>query len=549
MTQNDTASRMLRGAFILTIASVLSKLLGTLQKIPLQNLAGDEVFGIYNTIYPFYLLLITISMGGFPIAISKFVAENEAVGNSIESDRVLRVSSLFIGSFGIVLGICTYVGSPLIARLIDNSHVTLAIRYVSVAFLFVPMMSLLRGFFQGHQNMVPTAVSQVIEQTVRVMVMIVLLLYMTANQSTTQTIAAGAIFGSAAGGAAGLLVMLIYWRRYVTKRPDRRKIKVEEMRSLSLKRESSWHLLRRILVYAIPICLASLAVPLMNLVDTFTLPRLLKMEGLSETGAMVQLGIYNRGIPLVQLVTMLAMSLSVLFIPALAEARVQGDSMLVKHQIRLSLRWFWLISLAASIGLCVLANPVNILLYQDAVGTITMRWIALTAAFSTVSLISAALLQGMGIVKAPAVHLLIGAVAKTLLNLWLIPQYGITGAAVASVVAHFIAATLNIMLLTRSSGLHLSMSATLLRPAIVITGLASAAGSARWVIYRILSAQGIESDRFIAAMESLGGVLAGLITFVVLVVLTRMVNEDELMMLPKVGHRLVKLLRTFHIIR
>ncbi|OAB42731.1 putative polysaccharide biosynthesis protein [Paenibacillus glacialis] len=561
----SVASKMLHGAFILTLATVLSKLIGTLQKIPLQNMGGDIVFGIYNTVYPFYLLVITLAIAGFPIAISKFVAENGAAGNDKENRRILRISSLFIGLLGIVLGLCTYVGAPLIASWIDNDHVVSAIRYVSIAFLFIPVMSLLRGFFQGHQNMVPTAVSQIVEQSVRVTVMILLLLYLTSRQAGPEDIAAGALFGSAAGGAAGLLVMLLYWRRYRTNVNREVGLKDASTRceiataseaiatidrvGVCVSQESSWMLLRKIVVYAIPICLASLALPLMNLVDTFTVPRLLKVGGIGDSGAMIQFGIYNRGMPLVQLITMLATSLSVLFIPALAEARFKRDNLLIQNQCRLSLRWFWLMGLAASIGLCVLAEPINVMLYQDATGTDTIRWIAFTAAFSSIGLISAALLQGIGIVKAPAVNLLVGALAKTLLNLWLVPKFGITGAAIAFVAAQLLAAALNVALLVRSTGLRLRAGALLAKPALILAGLASAAAGAQWAAAAVLSALGMRAGRMVAVVESLCGVTAGAIAFVILVALTKLIREEELRMLPKVGSGLAKLLQKLRVLR
>jgi O-antigen/teichoic acid export membrane protein len=561
----SVASRMLHGAFILTLATVLSKLIGTLQKIPLQNMGGDVVFGIYNTVYPFYSLVITLAIAGFPIAISKFVAENDVTSNDEENRRILRLSSWFIGLLGVILGLCTYVGAPLIARWIDNTHVASAIRYVSVAFLFVPLMSLLRGFFQGHQNMVPTAISQIVEQSVRVTVMIVLLLYLTSREAGPEDIAAGALFGSAAGGAAGLLVMLFYWRRYRT-RVNKRLIPVdtetrrERISNVEvavavnrlgdpIRSESSWRLLRKIAVYAIPICLASLALPLMNLVDTFTVPKLLKAGGIGDSGAMIQFGIYNRGMPLVQLITMLATSLSVLFIPALAEARFKSDTLLMQNQCRLALRWFWMMGLAASVGLCVLAEPINVMLYQDTAGTDTMRWIAFTAAFSSISLVSAALLQGIGIVKAPAVNLLVGALAKTLLNLWLVPKFGITGAAIAFVVAQLLAAALNVALLVRSAGLRLGVGALLLKPAIILAGLGSAAVGAQWAATTVFSALGLRAVRMVAVVESLSGVTAGAIVFVILVVLTKLIREEELRMLPKVGSGLTKLLQRLRVLR
>ncbi|AOZ92813.1 putative polysaccharide biosynthesis protein [Paenibacillus crassostreae] len=559
MKETNTAARMLQGAFILSVASILSKLIGTLQKIPLQNIGGDVVFGIYNTIYPFYYLAVTLAMVGFPIAISKFVAENEVMGQDSESRRALRLSSLLIGSIGVIFGVFTYIGAPMLANWIDNSHVVSGIRYVSLAFIFVPLMSLLRGFFQGHQNMYPTAVSQIVEQSVRVGTMILLLLYMTMIQAEPEQIAAGALFGSSVGGAAGLLVMIIYWRRYRVRGKQQKLLKESAITAeanlstasavVDLKRESDWRFLKRMLVYAIPICLASLAVPLMNIVDTFTLPRLLKAEGYHDAGAMVQFGVYNRGIPLVQLITMLATSLSVLFIPALAEARIQGNHMLMKSQITLSLRWFWLIGLAASVGLCVLAEPINVMLYQDAVGTDTMRWVAFTAVFSTVSLITAALLQGIGIVKAPAVHLLIGAVAKTVLNLLLVPQFGITGAAISSVVANCLAAVLNVALLARSTGLRASAGAALAKPAVTLAGMASAAGAAYWAAGGALASLRLPPGRLVATVESLSGVLAGAIVFVVLIVLTKLISEEELRMLPKIGNGLANWLKKLHVLR
>ena len=147
-----------------------------------------------------------------------------------------------------------------------------------------------------------------------------------------------------------------------------------------VSREGAGVLLGRLLAYGVPVCLSLLAVPLIGLVDTFTVPRLLTSGALGEAMAMAEFGVYNRGLPLVQLVTMLATSLSVLFIPALAEAKFKGESSRVASQTRMALRWFWLIGMTASVGLAVLAEPINVMLYEDAAGTVTMQVIAFTAA-------------------------------------------------------------------------------------------------------------------------------------------------------------------------
>lgn len=547
MKEPGTSSKILQGAFVLGIAMVLSKLIGTLQKIPLQNMGGDAAFGIYNTVYPLYTLIITVALAGFPSAIAKFVAEDAALGGSARSRRVIAIASAALIFSGILFGVALYFGAPLLGRIIGSASVVPALRASSFALLFIPLMTGLRGFFQGYQNMMPTAVSQIAEQSVRVAVMIVLLVYLTSTGASAETIAAGALLGSAAGGLAGLLVMGGYWRGYDRKHKQLGGFEAERHTKKEGLRQPGGRLLLDLLKYAIPVCLGALAISLVNLADTFTMPRLLSSGGTGESGAMAQFGIYNRGMPVVQLVTMLATSLSVLFIPALAEAKATGDKELIGERCRLSLRWFWLVGMAASIGIAVLAWPINVALYEDGTGTGVIRWIAFTAAGSALSIISAALLQGLGIVKAPALHLLAAAAAKTLLNLLLVPQLGIVGAAIASVAAHFLAAALNIALLARTAGMRIRAGRAIAKPAAILAGMALAAGAAMLAADALLSALGLHA-RLAAAAACLAGAAAGGAVFLIGAVQTRLLSEQELRMVPKVGAPLAGLLRKLRLL-
>lgn len=644
MGKNDKAGKLLQGALILTVAAIVTKLIGALQKIPLQNIGGDGVFGIYNTVYPFYTVLITIAAAGFPVAISKFVAEYEAAGDEQGGKRVARLAYMVLGTFGLVLGMLTYVSAPLLGKWIDNAHVIPSIRAASAACLFIPIMAAMRGYFQGLQNMIPTAVSQVTEQLIRVTVMIVLLLYMIGQGFSPDWIAAGAMLGSAAGGAAGLCIMLFYWLRASlgrsrTTRPpyspeeaatsevglaDRHRYKsertghydrdidktalldgmlgeqrgqeepsshegrsslhqtsdwkttqenvsgtrghvglrgrvsrfgergyaqpeykqIEKLPGSELSRPGAFKLLRSLMRYALPVCLGSLAIPLILMVDTFTVPRLLKQEGLGEAEVMVAFGIYNRGLPLVQLVMMLATSLTALFIPALAEAKFRGDDGLIRRQSGLALRWSWLLGLAAAAGLAILAEPINQMLYKDAAGSDVMSWLALSAAGGTASIISAALLQGLGAVRAPALHLLAAAAVKAALNVLLVPIWGTTGAAIAGAAAYTLAAALNTAQLARLAGLRTSWSAGVLKPAIMLAAMVLAAASVSWGTGAALGALGYAADSRTAAMaKSLLGVAAGTAGFMLAAVRLRLLTEAELLQLPKLGSPLVKLLR------
>ncbi|MBO2945949.1 polysaccharide biosynthesis protein [Paenibacillus sp. F411] len=561
MKTGEAGARLLKGAFILSAAAIGSKLIGTLQKIPLQNIGGDAVFGIYNTVNPLYTMMITLAAAGFPLALSKFVAEAEAAGRPQDSLRLLRISSLFLISLGLVLGLLLYTTAPLLGSWIGSEQVVPALQASALALLFVPWMALLRGYFQGLHNVVPTAVSQIAEQSIRVIVMITLLLYMLQQGASAPQITAGAMLGSAAGGVAGLLVMLLYWRKSRGKKRAAAKDSgtpgftepawsrqagfQQSQRSageVHLGETSALRILKVLAAYALPVCLSALAIPLIGLVDSFTVPRSLLSSGLSEDGMLARFGIYNRGLPLVQLVTMLAASLSVLFIPALAEARYRGQHELAARQSELALRWFWLLGLAASAGLAVLAEPVNVMLYEDAEGSDVLRWVALTAVFGTVSIITAALLQGAGLVRAPALHLLAAALLKLGLNLALVPQLGITGAAIAGVAAHGTAAALNTALLVRHAGVRLSAAHLLLRPALVTAGLVLAAWAASTAAGGLAAAAGLGTGRMSAAAASLAGVAAGAGAFVAGAVWTKLLSEEELHLLPKIGRPLAALL-------
>ncbi|MGN7416376.1 putative polysaccharide biosynthesis protein [Paenibacillus sp. SAF-068] len=552
MKQPSTGSRLLQGAFVLGLAAIISKIIGAFQKIPLQNLGGDGVFGIYNTVYPLYMLIVTLAAAGLPLAVSKFVAEQNALGRPDESRRIIRLSSLLLGGIGFIMALLMYAGAPMIADMIGNRHVVPSIRAASWALLFIPLMTGLRGYFQGLQQMVPTAVSQVVEQTIRVTVMIVLLLWLMRRDASLETIAAGAMMGSVAGGLVGLLTMLGYMVRHRRKGREVGTLKtvspINPALAERLRSNGEW--IRTLLMYAIPVCLGSLAVPLMNLVDTFTVPRLLRGEGLDELQSMVSFGIYNRGLPLVQLVTMLATSLSVLFIPAMAEARLKGGPEAVRQQAGLALRWFWLIGLAASAGLAVLAEPINRMLYGDAAGTEALRYMALTAAGSTVSIIAAALLQGLGAVRAPAFSMLAAAGVKALLNVMLVPALGISGAALAGAVAYMLAAGLNVALLARLVALRPAPGTVLAKPALVIAAMSLAAVGTAWAAEAVLGGMGIAADRRLAAMSvSLLGIAAGSSVFLLAAARTGLLTTAELTAVPKLGPRLAKLLRRLRVLR
>ncbi|OAS19484.1 putative polysaccharide biosynthesis protein [Paenibacillus oryzisoli] len=554
---------LLKGAALLGGAAVLSKLLGTMQKIPLQNVAGDVAFGIYNAVYPLYILILFAATAGFPVAVSKFVAERVMEGDHPGAKRIVFVSSALLMSLGFLLFILLYMGAETIAGWIGISQTATAIRSVSFALLLSPVLAVLRGYFQGYQNMVPTAISQVIEQLIRVITMVALLLYLVALAYDEAWIAAGATFGSVTGAGAGLVVMAVFWHR------ERRTQRVKQVRAeLLVNREqaggttpmteqdtreaiaagsevmqvtSSWQWAKRITLYAIPVCLGAIVVPLLTLVDTFTMPRLLEAASGSELEAMRQFGLYNRGFPLVQLVVMVASSMSAVLVPAIAEAKLHGHVELIRFRAEMSVRLAWVVGLGASFGLAFLAMPINLMLYTSTEASWTMAVLAFTALFSTLNAVSASVLQGIGAIRTPMNALLVAIVLKALGNVVLLPRWGIDGAALSAVIAYAAAAGLNLVQLRRSTGVRFALRPYAVSPTLAV-GLMGGGLAALQGLAMLAGAAWHVPERWGASAIALIGVVGGAAVYALVLLRSGGISREELRLMPELARKLAPLL-------
>ncbi|MDF2960569.1 MAG: polysaccharide biosynthesis protein [Paenibacillus sp.] len=548
-------SVLLKGAAVLGAAAVLSKLIGTVQKIPLQNMAGDEVFGIYNAVYPLYILILFMATAGFPVVVSKFVAEHASLGHYEEARRVLKVSTIVLTVSGLFFFLLLFLGADGLAGLMGAKQTGMAIRSVSFALLLVPVMSALRGFYQGYQNMIPTAVSQVAEQTVRVATMFGLLLLFVHQGYGPDWIAAGATFGSVTGAAAGLLVMLYFDRKeQKSNRYHESGLKIVSanggIQEAPSKRESDWSLIKRLLLYALPVCLGTIVLPILTLVDSFTVPRLLRLYGLDEKGALYQFGLYNHGLPLVQLVAMIASSMSAALVPAIAEAKQKGEAALLRSRTVMSLRLTWLIGLAASVGLAVLAEPMNVMFFKSPEGSWAMAVLAFTALFATLNIVAGSVLQGFGAVAAPALYLLAAAAAKIAANVALVPRWGIDGAAVAAVAAYALAGGLALAHALRATGVTPAAGRAVIKPMLCIGLMTAGLLAVTHGLPALLGALRVDlPPRGMATAVSLAGVALGALIYALALLRLGVVTSAELDQIPQLRGKPLALLRKLKLIR
>lgn len=548
-----------KGAAILAAASLISKLLGAIYRIPYQNIVGDVGLAAYNMVYPLYSILLIIATAGFPLAISKIVAERLTLGDKNGAKRVLSTSVSVLTITGILFFLLLFFGADFIARLMGNIELGIVIKGVSFALLIVPVMAGIRGYYQGHQYMIPTAYSQVVEQIVRVITILVLSYYAVSEGLGVYYAAAGATFGAFTGGIFGILILLLFWRG-TRKLTDEIAAEADEPYIGGLTSRS--HIIEKLFYYSIPIALGSIFLPLLGLVDSFTVTNILKQTILNAenifgsyikmnsltTFAEYWFGIYSRGQAVVQFAAFFATALAIALVPSITESKIKDDIANLNRRSELALRITLLLGLPAAAGIIALAEPINILLYKDGTGSVTLAIYALVVIFSTLFVTSSGILQGIGKVMLPAQHLFVGITIKIIFNIILVYYIGINGAVIATILAYLVASYLNLRALTKHTSLQVNWENFFFKPiaATLIMGI---------VVYltRIgivyLFEPYISSARLLMLIVALVCITVGMVVYGVSLFTTGSLTRSDLAEIPIYGKKLIRITEKFRILK
>lgn len=440
----------IKGTLILSLAGIIVKILGALYRIPLANIIKDEGMGYYQTAYPFYVLLLTISTSGFPIAIAKLVAEKNALGDYRASQKVFKLALIGLSLGGLLSALFIFINGEKIVRRIDNINAYYALMALIPALFFVPIMSAFRGYFQGRQNMAPTALSQIVEQLTR-LVSGLFFTYAFLDQGLPKA-AGGASLGGSLGAVLGCLTMLLI---YLIKRKDFKKELVHSRFKLSY---SNRELIGDLLKIALPITIGASIIPIMDTIDASLVIKRLQTIDYSREMANEMYGqLKGFAQTLVNVPQVISLALAMSLVPAIAEASSRKDRKKVEDLVTTGLKISFIIGFPAALGLLLLSRPIIDLLYfRNSLATIIstsriLAYLAPSIIFLSLVQSSTAILQGLGKPFKPVVNLLVGALVKLLLTYVLTAQarINIVGAALSTVVAYGITASLNLRALNK----------------------------------------------------------------------------------------------------
>lgn len=437
--------KFLRGAMILTLAGLMVKVIGSVNRILLSRLLGGEGIGLYQMAYPVYLLLLAISAAGIPVAISIIVAGYLAKEDYASVSRFFKASLRLMVLLGAVLAVLLFFAAGWLvdSGMVKDSRAYYALIALTPAIFFATILASFRGFFQGHQLMTPPAISQIVEQFIRVCTMLVLAYALLPYG--LEYAAAGAAFGAVPGSLTGIIVLSFFYHRYrkLWQRPNVPSVDSAE------HNESTAAMMKRLLLLALPVSCANVLVPATSSIDMLLVPNRLVDAGFSVEQATTLFG-YLAGMaqPLLMMATIPTMSLSASLVPAISASFALNDRAEIERKAATAVKLCCLITVPASIGMTVLAAPISLLLYGTGKAAVAIAHSGPAICLLGLQQVTTGILQGMGRIQLPMLHMLVGIAAKVA-AVWFLTDaaFNIAGAAWATNINFGLTALLNIFVL------------------------------------------------------------------------------------------------------
>jgi len=526
----------LKGALILTVAGVLVKIIGSVNRIVLSRLLGGEGIGLYQMAYPIYLLALSISSAGIPVAISIIVAEKVARRDFRGANRVFRISLAVLAATGVLFSVLLYFGAGWLvdSHFVRDPRAFYAIAALAPAIFFVTILSSYRGYFQGLQMMTPTAISQIAEQFVRVVTMIALAYWLLPRG--LEYAAAGASFGAGPGAAAGLLILIVYYWR------QRPKMKEQIESQPQIEQESGVSIITRIARLAIPVSLANIMLPVVSNIDLLIVPARLEVAGFTVEQATELFGyLTGMAVALINLPTILTASLAASLVPAVSEAFTLGKKERIYQRTATAMRISNLITIPSFVGMYLLATPISQMLYGTPNAGVPIAILSIGIFFLGVQQVTTGVLQGLGHTAIPVLNMVISAVVKVAMSwtLTAVPWLGIKGAAWATVVDFGIAAALNLYFVYRYVGFSVDMK-DLIRTSVAAAVMAGIV----ILIYDKTMAVTLHNTLATLVSISIGG-----LTYAIALLAVGGVGSQDIEQIPRIGPRLAQTLRTLRLLR
>lgn len=533
---------------ILAIAGVITKIIGVVYRIPLTNILGDEGMGFYGYAFEVYALALLLSSLSLPTVVSKLVSARMAMRQRRNAFRVFVCSLVFSIVIGAVFALIIFFGADLISSHIMESPLSAyALKVLAPGLFIVSVLGVLRGYFQGLGTMVPTAVSQVIEQIVNAVISlagasILFGIGIKAAEKQNNDLmgpaygAAGGTLGTIAGALSALFFLLFAF--FVYRGVIRRQLRTDRTR----RQESYGRILKILLITLVPIIFSTAIYNINQLLDMTIFNKIMAAQGYPEEKYMALLGIYSgKYNTLLSVPLAMANGLAASIIPSLTGAVARNDRPQIHNKINQSVRFTMLIAIPCFVGFVVLASPIMVLLFGDSSRTpaLLLAVGSITLVFYCLSTVTNSVLQGLDKISVPAKNAGISLVVHiiSLLIMLIVFKWNIYALVGSNIVFALCMCILNIRAIHKTNGHRQEMEKTFVKPllAAVIMGVVT------YAVHLVL-------DLLIGGrIPTILSILAAVAVYAVSILKLGALSPEDIRDLPQ-GRKILRICRKLHLL-
>lgn len=548
--KNDT-SFLVQGS-ILAIASLVSRVIGLVYRIPLTAIIGDHGNDYYSCAYEIYSLLLLISSYSLPMAVSKMVSARISNGEKQNAYRVFKGAMIFALFTGTAACMIVFFGAEELTRLFKTPLGVYALQVLAPTLIIVAVLGVFRGFFQGMGTMIPSAVSQIIEQIVNAVVSVGAAYVLFAYGRRIATVlgskehydaaygAAGGTLGTSAGALCGLAFIIFVFSMFL---PKFRKAMRRENK-IGKKQPESYRVIFGILIGTIvPVLMSTTIYNMVSIVDQWLFKNIATIQGYSAADVSEWWGIFSGKYRVLTNVPIsISTALAASCVPALAAAFAQKDEKQVRSKIGMSMRFIMVVAMPCTAGIMVLADPIIQLLFpgSSSLAGHLLQAGGISVIFYSISTLSNAVLQGIDRMRIPvrnasvALVLHAGVIAVGMFGL----KLNIYGICVGTIAFSLIMCILNGMSVRKYSGFKPDVTKTFIKPAIASVIMGAVVYAAYFVCHKVSHSN---------AVSTVIAVLVGMIVYAAALLLIKGLTEEELHSFPK-GELLIRIAKKFRLL-
>jgi len=529
---------------ILAAASVIVRLIGFVYQVPMTAILGDTAGGYYSNAYDFYNIALLLSSYSLPLAVSKLVSAREIQGQHANSRRVFLLALGFGAVVGSIATAVCYFGAHAYGAFIEMPGVIAPLQVLAPTILVFSVMGVIRGYFQGHNNMVPTAISQIIEQIVNAIVSVGAswwaMRHYVGDPLRLSYGAAGGTLGTLCGAVAAFLTLIVIYLIY--HKTFQALVRMDRERAESVP-ERPIRLLHLILATVIPVVISQTVYQVSGILDTVMFSRIMIGRGWSETYRSTMIGIYARKYRLLTtLPVAVASAMGTAIVPGLTADHVRGRMDDVRAKVASAVKFNMIIAFPCAVGMSVLAGPILEMLFRDTnpVSFNMLTYGSIAIVLFALSTLTNGILQGINRMSIPVKHSAI-ALGVHLIALWSLltftdlAQYALV---ICNVLFALIVCVLNWRAVGRSLSYRQEVRTTFVMPAIA----ALLMGVFVYVAYTLLK------NFFGVTVSCLSSIVLAVPVYFAALILLKGITKEELLHMPK-GKLVVRVLTRLHLLR